>query len=123
MKRAWLGVLLVTLPLSVLAQKGPVLREADPVDEPPPMGQPADGGVTAAPLAPPDQDMPPDDQTLGRAVHHDLAAVHDHRAGAGRFHFLQDVGGEQDRLGLAEALDELPDLMLLVRIQTVGRLV
>jgi hypothetical protein len=63
MKRLWLGVLLVSLPLTVLAQKGPVLREADPVDEPPMPAQPTDEGVTAAPLPPPDQDMPPEDQT------------------------------------------------------------
>lgn len=60
MRWVWTGMLLVSLPLSALAQQGAVLRENVP-DEPAVMVAPPDDTVTAAPLPPPDQDMKPDD--------------------------------------------------------------
>ena len=59
MRRLWAGVLIASLPLAVLAQQGPVLRESQPPDEVvTPMPPPSDDTVTAAPLPPP----PPPDQ-------------------------------------------------------------
>ena len=57
---------------------------------------------------------------LRRAVGDDLAAVDDDGARAGGLDFLQDVGGENDRLLLAHPLDQLADLVFLVRVQAVG---
>jgi hypothetical protein len=65
MRRVWLGMLLVSLPLAVFAQSGSILRESVP-PYPPPAGlppPPPDDGITAAPLPPPDQEMQPDDTT------------------------------------------------------------
>ncbi len=57
------------------------------------------------------------DELGGRAVGDDFAAVHDDGAGAGGFDFFEDVGGKEDGLVLAEALDELADLVFLVGVQ------
>ena len=62
-------------------------------------------------------------QLLRRAVGHNLAAVNDDRPRADRIHFLQDVRREDDRLLLAHPPDQLPHLVLLIRIQPVRRLV
>ncbi len=64
MKRVWLGVLLASLPLSVLAQKGSILREADP---PRIIEAPPDDGVSSMPLPPPDQEMRPQAQPRDQA--------------------------------------------------------
>src|SRR3954469_463912 len=58
-----------------------------------------------------------------RAVGDDAAAVDDDGARAGGVYFLEDVRREDDRLVGAELLDEVPHLVLLVRIEAVGRLV
>jgi hypothetical protein len=58
MKRAWVGVLIASLPLAVLAQQGPVLRESQPPDETAAPAPPPDDSVTSAPLPPPDQNPP-----------------------------------------------------------------
>jgi hypothetical protein len=63
MKRLLLTVVLAALPLAVLAQKGSVLREADPGDGPPIIGAPPDDGVTSVPLAPPGRYPRPVDQS------------------------------------------------------------
>jgi hypothetical protein len=64
MKRVWLGMLLVSLPLAAFAQSGSILRESVPPYPPPAGGAPRpDDGVTAAPLPPPDDGMQPDDTT------------------------------------------------------------
>src|ERR1700722_12846774 len=63
MRAAWLGLLLLSLPLAVSAQKSRVLREAVPANEPPMSAAPLDDSITAAPLTPPDQDMRTEDQT------------------------------------------------------------
>jgi hypothetical protein len=60
MRRALVGMLLVSLPFCVMAQQGSVLRENVP-DQPVPAAPAPDDTVTAAPLAPPDQDMKADD--------------------------------------------------------------
>jgi len=75
MKRVWLGMLLVSLPLAVFAQSGTILRESVPPYPPPAGLPPPDDGVTAAPLPPPDQGPPdqglqPDDTT--EAPHQDM---------------------------------------------------
>jgi len=56
-------MLVASLPLAVLAQQGPVLRESQPPEQQPAVMPPPDDTVTAAPLPPPDQGMPRDDQT------------------------------------------------------------
>ena len=58
-----------------------------------------------------------------RAVEHQPAFVDEDHAVAHRLDFLQDVGREQDRLGLADAADRLADLADLVRVEAGGRLV
>lgn len=63
MRLAWTWALLAALPLSGLAQQGPVLRESPPPDETVVPMPPPDDTVTATPLPPPDQDTPPADQT------------------------------------------------------------
>jgi hypothetical protein len=63
MKPGWLGILLVSLPLAVFARDGSVLRESAPPVVAPADAPPPDPGVTAAPLPPPDQPMPPYDAT------------------------------------------------------------
>ncbi len=60
---------------------------------------------------------------LGGALGHDPALVQDEHPVAGGLHLLQDVGGEDDRLLLAQALDELADLDDLVGVQPGGGLV
>jgi hypothetical protein len=60
MKRIWVGMLLASLPLAVLGQQGPVLRETPPPEQAGVIGMPPDNSVTAAPLAPPDPSMPPE---------------------------------------------------------------
>jgi hypothetical protein len=62
MKRAWVGVLIASLPLAVLAQQGPVLRESQPPDETAVPAPPPDDTVTSAPLPPLDPNAP-EDQT------------------------------------------------------------
>ena len=59
----------------------------------------------------------------GRAVEHDLALVDHDRARAHRLDLLEDVRREDDRAVAAELLDELAHLELLVRVESVGRLV
>ena len=59
MKRAFVGTLLLAVPLSVLAQQRSILREAEPAD-PPAIVLPPDDSINAAPLPPPDQEMQPD---------------------------------------------------------------
>jgi hypothetical protein len=61
MKRVWVGMLLASLPFAVLGQQGPVLRETPPLEQPGVINMPPDDTVTAAPLPPPDQSMPPED--------------------------------------------------------------
>ena len=58
-----------------------------------------------------------------RVVGHDLAAGDDDRAGADGVDLFEDVGGDDDRLVRRHALDQRPHLMLLVRVEAVGRLV
>jgi hypothetical protein len=67
LKRVVLGLLMASLPLPVmvqtgLAQKGTILRQADPRDVPPIVAAPPAGGVTSAPLPPPAQPAPPEDE-------------------------------------------------------------
>jgi hypothetical protein len=70
MRRIWAAMLLASLPLVVLAQQGPVLRESMPpllppsLQQQPPVNPPADDTVTSAPLPPPDNaaPMPPPGQ-------------------------------------------------------------
>jgi hypothetical protein len=65
MKRAWVGVLVAALPLAVLAQQGPVLRESQPPDGTVmPTQPPADDTVTAAPLPPPTDDQTESNQEM-----------------------------------------------------------
>ena len=63
MKYAWLGMLLVSLPLAAIAQMGSVLRDSERAGQPPATLPPPDGSVTAMPLPPPDQERRPDDPT------------------------------------------------------------
>ena len=63
------------------------------------------------------------DQLGGGAVGDDFSAVNNDGAGTGGFHLFQNVGGEKDGLGFTEAFDQLPDLVFLVRVETVGRFV
>ena len=53
----------------------------------------------------------------------DAAAVDDDGARAGGVDFLEDVGREHDRLVLAQLADQVPHLVLLVRVEAVGGLV
>jgi hypothetical protein len=62
-------------------------------------------------------------QLRGRAVRDDAAAVDDDGAAARGVDFLEDVGGKHDRLALAELADQVAHLVLLVRVEAVGRLV
>jgi hypothetical protein len=62
-------------------------------------------------------------ELLRRAVCDDFATVDDDGAGTCGLDFLQDVGGEDDGLVLAHALDHAAHLMLLVGIEAVRRLV
>jgi hypothetical protein len=62
-------------------------------------------------------------QLLRSAVGHDAAAVDDDGARAGGVDFLEDMGREHDRLAAPELADQVPDLVLLVRIEAVGGLV
>ena len=57
------------------------------------------------------------------AVGDNLAAVNDDRPRADGIDFLQNVRREDDPLLLAHPPDQLPHLMLLIRIQPVRRLV
>ena len=57
------------------------------------------------------------------AVSNDTPAVDDERPVAHGFHFLEDMGGDDDRLVPCHLLDEQADLMLLVGIETIGRLI
>jgi hypothetical protein len=62
MRRAWLGLMLLLLSLSPgFAQRGSVLRESEPAEQPVRAELPPDNSVTATPLPPPDQEMQPDD--------------------------------------------------------------
>jgi hypothetical protein len=64
MKRLWLGLLLVSVPVCALAQQGSVLRENLPPADPAVVAAPRDPGVTTAPLPPPEQaEKPDEDQT------------------------------------------------------------
>ena len=58
-----------------------------------------------------------------RAVGHKAAVVDDDHALADRLHLRQDVGGKNDRVALAEALDQVADLDDLLRVEADGRLV
>ena len=62
-------------------------------------------------------------QLFRRAVGDDAAAVDDDRARAGGVDLLEDVGREHDRLVAAELADQVAHLVLLVRVEAVGRLV
>ena len=62
-------------------------------------------------------------QLLRRAVGHDLAAVNDDGPRTDRLDLLQDVGRENDGLALAHAADQAAHLVLLIRVQPVGRFV
>ena len=57
---------------------------------------------------------------IGGTVGDDATLVDDDGASAGRFHFLEDVGGENDDLVRPETFDELADLVFLIGIQAVG---
>jgi hypothetical protein len=58
MTRFWVGMLLVSLPLAAVAQRGPVLRESPPPDRSLEAPAPPNDAVTAAPLPPPDPNAP-----------------------------------------------------------------
>ena len=62
-------------------------------------------------------------ELLRRAVGDDLAAVDDDRPRTDGVHLFQNVRRENDRLLLAHPPDQVADLVLLIRIQTIGRLV
>lgn len=53
----------------------------------------------------------------------DLPAIDDDDAVASHLHFRQDVGGNEDGVGLAEVADEFADLADLVGIEAIGGLV
>ena len=57
------------------------------------------------------------------SVSHEAAVVDDDHALADRLHLRQDVGGKNDRVALAEALDQVADLDDLLRVEADGRLV
>src|SRR3954454_12697649 len=57
------------------------------------------------------------------AVRDDPATVDDDRPRAGGVDLLQDVGGEHDRFFAAQLADEVAHLVLLVRVEAVGRLI
>ena len=59
----------------------------------------------------------------GSAVGDNFSLVDDDRAGAGGFHFFENVGREQDCFFFPELLDEFADLVLLVGVEAVGGLV
>jgi hypothetical protein len=65
MRLLWVVVLLA-MPVAVLAQQGPVLRENKATDETVVPMPPPDATVTATPLPPPDQSPPPGDPTGGK---------------------------------------------------------
>lgn len=54
---------------------------------------------------------------------HKTAVVHDNHALAHGLHFGQDVGGQNNRVVSAEALDEVADLDDLLRVKADGGLV
>jgi hypothetical protein len=62
-------------------------------------------------------------QISGRRIRHDLAAVDKDRPRTHRFDFIELVRRDQDRLRLAHPLDEAAHRDLLVRVETVGRLI
>ena len=62
-------------------------------------------------------------QFVRRSVGHDASAVDDDGPRAHHLHFLEDVGGKNDRFVFAHPPDERTHLMLLVRIESIGRLV
>ena len=49
-----------------------------------------------------------------------LPLIHDDGAGAGGFHFFENVCRKKNRFFLAQLFDELADLVLLVGIEAVG---
>ena len=62
-------------------------------------------------------------QRIRCAVRHKTAVVHDNHALAHGLHFGQDVGGQNNRVVSAEALDEVADLDDLLRVKADGGLV
>ena len=62
-------------------------------------------------------------QRIRCAVRHKTAVVHDDHALAHSLHFGQDVGGQNNRVVSAEALDEVADLDDLLRVEANGGLV
>ena len=63
------------------------------------------------------------DEVGGGSIGDDASAVHNDGARASGFHFLKDVGREEDGLGFSETLDKLADFVFLVGIQAVGGLI
>ncbi len=59
-------------------------------------------------------------QFLRRAIGNNTSAIDNDGAGAGRIHFFENMGGEKDRLALAETFDQLPHLVFLVRIEAIS---
>src|ERR1017187_11026340 len=66
---------------------------------------------------------PPREGLGGRLVGRDPAPGDDDDPGADRLDLLEYVGRKDDGLFGGHLLDELPDLVLLVRVDPVGRLV
>ena len=64
---SWVGMLFVCLPLTVLAQSGPVLREAPPPDASL-VPMPPDDAVTASPLPPLDPSARPEERSQPEMV-------------------------------------------------------
>ena len=62
-------------------------------------------------------------QRIRCAVRHKTAVVHNDYALAHGLHFRQDVGGQNDRVVSAEALDKVADLDDLLRVEANGGLV
>ena len=60
MRGYWAAALVVSLPLMVRAQTGPVLGDSPPPDQPAAVAPAPDDTVTAAPLPAPDQPDPDD---------------------------------------------------------------
>ena len=55
-----------------------------------------------------------------RAISNNLALINNDGSAACGVHFLENVGGEKNGLGLTEAFDELTDLVFLIGIESVG---
>ncbi|MNV51191.1 hypothetical protein D3C71_1432310 [compost metagenome] len=62
-------------------------------------------------------------QLQRRAIGEQLAVGDHHRAGTDRADFFENMGGDDHDLVVGQALDQLAHLVLLVRIEAIGRLV